>query len=135
MADELKTMKGMTDGLSAKLVARGIKNTDQYLAAASTPAGRKELAQATGADPKAILELANRADLARIKGVGGVFADLLEASGVDTVKELAGRVPANLHTKLTEVNAAKKLSSRTPKLEDVQQWVNEAKQLPKTLEY
>ena len=135
MADPLSSMKGMTDALSAKLTARGITNTDLYLAAASTPAGRKELVQATGADAKAILELANRADLARVKGIGGVFADLLEASGVDTVKELAGRVPANLHAKLTEVNAAKKLSSRTPRLEDVQQWVAEAKQLPKTLEY
>jgi hypothetical protein len=32
----------------------------------------------------------------RINGVAGQFSELLEAAGVDTVKELKHRVPANL---------------------------------------
>ena len=32
----------------------------------------------------------------RIKGIGGEYAELLEAAGVDTVRELKHRNPANL---------------------------------------
>ena len=49
-----------------------------------------------------MLELVNRADLARIKGIGEVYSNLLENAGVDTVLELSKRVPANLHAKLVE---------------------------------
>ena len=82
-----------------------------------------------------ILELANRADLARISGIAGVFSDLLEHAGVDTVKELATRNPDNLHAKLLEINAAKKLSGRAPSQGMVKDWVAQAKALPKLLEY
>jgi len=49
----------------------------------------------------------NRADLARVKGVGSEYADLLENSGVDTVPELAQRNPSNLYHKMIEVNEKK----------------------------
>jgi len=86
-------------------------------------------------EPGAILELANRADLARVRGIGGVFSDLLEHAGVDTVKDLATRNPDNLHAKLVEVNAEKKLAGRTPHQGMVKDWVTQARELPKLLEY
>ena len=86
-------------------------------------------------ESRVILELANRADLARVRGIGGVFSDLLEQAGVDTVKELATRNPDNLHAKLVEVNADKKLAGRTPHQGMVKDWVAQAKELPKLLEY
>jgi predicted flap endonuclease-1-like 5' DNA nuclease len=119
----------------AKLLQRGIRNSDQLLEAARTPEERKALAEQTGITPEAILELANRADLARIKGVGQIYADLLEQAGVDTVKELAARVPANLHATLAAVNVEKKLAGRAPTLPDVKKWVTQAKRLRKLLEY
>lgn len=39
----------------------------------------------------------------------GQFAELLEAAGVDTIKEFRHRVAANLYAKLAAVNAEKKL--------------------------
>ena len=93
------------------------------------------MAAYAGVEPRIILELANRADLARIRGVGGVFSDLLEHAGVDTVKELATRRPENLHAKMAETNAQEKLASRTPTLNAVQDWVTQAKELPKLLEH
>ena len=85
----ISKLRGMSDQLEARLQARGIRTSDQFLDLVRTPAGRKELADATGVESRMILELANRADLARVKGIGGVFSDLLEHAGVDTVKELA----------------------------------------------
>ena len=135
MALGISELKGMSPELAAKLKAQGIADSDQFLKAAATPDGRKALADQTGAAPEVILGLANRADLARITGVGQVFSDLLEQAGVDTVKELANRVPANLHAKLVEINAERKLAGRLPTTGQVKGWVTQAKKLKKWLEY
>ncbi len=135
MADAVKTIRGVTEDLEARLKEHGIANSDQLLAAGATPAQPRELAGKLGIDQKVLLELLNRADLARIKGIGGVFADLLENAGVDTVKELATRVPENLHSKLESVNAERKFAQHVPTVEQVQDWVKQAKELPKLIEY
>ena len=69
------------------------------------------------------------ADLFRIKGVAEEYADLLEAAGVDTVKELRNRVPANLHAKMLEVNNEKNLVRAMPSVSSVTDWVEQAKTL------
>jgi predicted flap endonuclease-1-like 5' DNA nuclease len=97
--------------------------------------GRRELAAKSGIDPDLILRWTNHADLFRIKGVGEEYSQLLEAAGVDTVPELAQRVPANLLAKLTEVNQKKKLVRRLPVLSQVVSWVAQAKQLPRVITY
>jgi glycine cleavage system pyridoxal-binding protein P len=66
----------------------------------------------------------------RIKGVGEEYSDLLEEAGVDSVKELRNRVPANLHQKLLETNKVKKLVRRVPSFKEVRRWVQEAKVIP-----
>lgn len=131
----VKEVKGVTEELEPKLKEQGIKDSDQLLEKAKTPAGRRELAGKLGVDPKVILELANRADLVRIKGVAGAYSNLLENAGVDTVKELSGRVPENLQVKLAQVNEEMKLANRTPTVEMVKDWVSQSKALPKMLEY
>ena len=99
-------IRGMKADLAGKFKAKGIATDEALLKAAKTPAQRKELSAAVGLDASVILEFANRADLARIVGIGEVFSDLLENTGVDTVKELSKRVPDNLLAKTTEVNPA-----------------------------
>jgi predicted flap endonuclease-1-like 5' DNA nuclease len=84
---------------------------------------------------KLILEWVNLADLFRIKGIGEEYSDLLEEAGVDTVPELAQRNPANLLQKLVEVNEEKKLVRRLPVLSQVEDWVKQAKDLPRIVEY
>ena len=135
MTISIGKLKGMSTELEAKLKERGIYNSDQLLEAARTPSGRQALAEQVGVESRAILELANRADLARVRGIGGVFSNLLEQAGVDTVKELATRRPDNLHAKLLEINAQKRLAGRAPTLDMVKDWVAQAKELPKLLEY
>ena len=135
MAISIGKLRGMSAELAAKLKEQGISNSDQLLEAARTPAGRKALAEHAGVESRVILGLANRADLARVWGIAGVFSDLLEHVGVDTVKELATRNPDNLQAKLLEINAEKKLAGRTPHQGMVKDWVAQAKDLPKLLEY
>lgn len=132
---KLSEIEGIGSSYEAQLKAQGITSIESYLEACGTAKSRANLADKTGISEKLILKWANRADLDRVKGIGGEYADLLEASGVDTVPELAQRKPENLLAKLTEVNEAKKLVRKLPALSQVEAWVEEAKQLPRALEY
>lgn len=105
------------------------------LSRGKTPMERAALARDLGVDPQKILTYLNLADLQRINGVGVVYAYLLEESGVDTVKELATRNPANLTAKMAEVNAVKGITKRVPPQGEVENWVAEAKTMPPALEY
>ncbi|MEA3412157.1 MAG: DUF4332 domain-containing protein [Pseudomonadota bacterium] len=135
MAIPVSKLKGMNGSIEKSLKEQGIGNSEQFLEAAKGPGERKALAASTGAAERDLLELANRADLSRVKGVAGVFSDLLEKAGVDTVKELAARRPDNLHAKIVEVNNSEKLAGRAPTASEVEDWVSQAKALPKTLTY
>ena len=135
MAIAIRELSGMTNELADKLKARGVSNSDQLLEMSKTPKQRKELATQAEVKIRDILELANRADLSRIKGIGGVYSDLLEKVGVDTVKELATRRPDNLHAKIEKVNGDENIVKQTPSPSLVESWVSQAKSLPKMLEY
>ncbi len=135
MTTAVKELKGATEAIVAKLKELGITNNEQLVAAAAAPVQRKELAASCGCEPRAILELTNRADLARIKGISGVYSDLLEKAGVDTVKELATRRPDNLHAKILETNAKDQVTKQPPSAAMVESWVQQAKDLPKTISY
>ena len=90
----LHQIRGIQVNTAERLAAEGVKTSEALLEAGKTVASRKELAAKVGADPKEILELVNRADLARIRGIGEVYSNLLENAGVDTVAELGKRVGA-----------------------------------------
>ena len=125
----LTQIEGIGPAFAAKLDEAGMKTTDDLLAEGATSAGRAGIAEKTGIAGALILEWVNHADLFRIKGVGSEYADLLEAAGVDTVPELAHRVPANLRTKLSEVNEQRHLVRALPSESEVAGWIEQAKGL------
>ena len=133
MSKKLSDIEGIGASYAEKLTATGINNQETLLNHGSTAKGRKELAEKAGVSEKRLLEWCNRADLARIKGVGEEYADLLEHAGVDTVPELAQRNTANLHEKIQEVNEQKNLVRQTPPLSKIEDWVQQAKVLPRVL--
>lgn len=132
---KIQAIEGIGEVMGQKLSAAGITTTEALLEACATAKGRKELADKTGLDAGKLLGWANRADLFRIKGIGTQYSDLLEAAGVDTVPELAQRNAENLHAKMAEVNGEKKLVRQLPTLRLVQDWVSQAKALPRVIGY
>lgn len=135
MAYKIIDIEGVGEAYAEKLVAAGVTTTDALLEKCAAPAGRKALAEETGISDKLILKWTNHADLIRLHGVGPQFAELLEAAGVDTVKELKHRVAANLQAKMEEVNAQKNLVNRVPSEKELQKMIDEAKELPAVMEY
>ncbi|MGD1995438.1 MAG: DUF4332 domain-containing protein [Anaerolineae bacterium] len=132
---KLEAIEGIGPKYAEKLRAVDIRSTEALLRAGATPEGRRRLEEKTGIGRHYILEWINRADLMRIRGVGEEYSDLLEAAGVDTVAELAQRNPANLHTRMMEVNKQKRLVRRPPNRDMVVAWVKQAKTLPRVVTY
>ena len=135
MAYKIVDIEGVGEVYAEKLIAAGINTVNDLLDKCAAPAGRKALAEATGITEKLILKWTNHADLFRINGVGPQFAELLEAAGVDTVKELRHRVAANLVAKMEEVNEAKHLVRRVPAEIEVQKMIDQAKELDPRMTY
>lgn len=135
MAQKIEEIEGIGPVYGEKLSSNGIKTVEDLLEAGATRTGRSKLAEATGISEKFILTWVNMADLFRIKGIGPQFAELLEAAGVDTVKELRNRNAQNLHAKLVEVQAEKKITRAVPGLSQVEDFIEQAKALPPKVTY
>lgn len=135
MSYKIIDVQGIGDVYAAKLVEAGINTVEELLEVAKKPAGRAELAEKTGISPKLVLTWANHADLMRINGVGPQFSELLEAVGVDTVKEFRHRVAENLAAKMVEVNEAKHLVGRVPTAAEIQKMIDQAKEMEPMMEY
>ncbi len=132
MSDLISKLKGLDAGLQAKLEAEGMRTTEQLLEHTQTSKQRTELAQKLGSTPVILKELANRADLMRLKGVGGDLSNLLEEAGVNSCKELQHRTPERLQQSLAELHTSKHIGHHTPTLAQVTEWISEAKSLAQT---
>lgn len=127
-------LRGMDIPTRNKLKRQGITYAEQLLTAAGSQEARRELAARSGIDEATLLRLVRRSDMARIKGIGAIFADMLEIVGVHQVSDLRTRDPADLRAALAELNAAERLARRAPTPEEVGDWVHQAQTLPILLE-
>lgn len=135
MSYKIENVEGIGPAYREKLAAAGVTKTNHLLAKGAAPAGRKELAAKTGLKEEQILKWVNLADLMRVRGVAEEYSELLEAAGVDTVKELKTRRADTLTAKMAEVNAATKKVRRAPTLAEVTKWIEFAKTLDAVVTY
>ena len=135
MAYKIIDIQGIGPVYAEKLVAAGIETVDQLLEKGKDAKGRKALEEVTGIRHDLILTWVNHADLFRVKGIGPQFSELLEAAGVDTVKELARRNAENLEKTMLEVNEKEHRTKRVPTAGELQKMIDQAKELPGVVTY
>jgi len=135
MAKKITDIEGIGPSFQEKLSSANIRTVGGLLEAGATKAGRKKISADSGIDESKILDWVNMADLFRINGVASQFAELLKASGVDTVKELRNRNADNLYAKMVEVQAEKKITRVVPALSRVTDFVEQAKKLDPVVTY
>jgi len=135
MSHPIADIAGIEPDMIVVLKSHGIRTTAKLLEAAKNPRGRKVLSQKTGIAEKTLLCWANMADRMRIKGVGEDYAFLLQAAGVDTVKELKYRNPARLAKAMAEANAKRKLVGVLPSDRAILRWIDHARKLPLKITY
>lgn len=131
----IEDIEGIGPAYAEKLSKAEITKTGDLLEKCATPKGRKEVAEQTGISESVVLKWTNMADLMRISGVAEEYSELLEAAGVDTVKELKHRNADNLAAKMAEVNEQKNLTRKVPSVKQVEKWVEQAKELEPILSY
>lgn len=131
----IDAIEGIGHRNATKLRKARVRTTEALLKTASTRTGRRRLASRTNLPEKSILQWVNRADLMRVKGVGSEYSDLLEAAGVDTIKELRRRNPANLLDTMVEINQRRRLVRRLPTESMVSGWVDAAKDIEPLVAY
>jgi predicted flap endonuclease-1-like 5' DNA nuclease len=129
MGYKIDQIEGIGPVSAEKLSTAGIESTDDLLKLCCDSKGRKATAEKTGVGERQRLKWTNMADFKRISGVGGEYSELLEAAGVDTVKELRNRRAGNLAAKMAEVNLQKKLTRNVPSEKQMAKWVEQAKSL------
>jgi predicted flap endonuclease-1-like 5' DNA nuclease len=129
MSIKIQEIEGIGPAYADKLAVADIDTTDELLKLCCDAKGRKATAEKTGVSESQLLKWANMADLMRISGIGSEFSELLEAAGVDTVKELRNRNAGNLAAKMAEVNEQKKLTRTVPSEKTVAGWVDQAKSM------
>ena len=128
-------IEGIGPANAKKLRDVGVRSIAGLLKQGGTAKGRQALADAAGIEPSKLLEWVNQADLFRIRGIGSEYADLLEAAGVDTIPELRQRNAASLYKTLVKTNAEKHVVRKLPTVGQVEMWVQQAKSLPRAIEY
>ena len=131
----ISKIEGIGPAYAEKLAAAGIKKVGDLLKHGATRYSRQRIAEDTGISASQILDWVNRADLMRIPGVGKEYSDLLEAAGVDTVRELANRRADNLFQKMANANKAIRRVRRLPSQGEVTAWIERAQQLPAVISY
>jgi len=131
----IEAIEGIGVSYGKTLREAGIQTTKQLLERCYDRKGRRAVANSTGLSEKLILGWTNKADLMRISGIGPQFSELLEAAGVDTIKELRTRNAENLADTMREVNGQKHLTRRTPPADSVRTWIEDAKVLKPLMTY
>ena len=135
MSYKIIEIEGIGAKYAERLQAAAIYSTNDLLKACGSKKGRDEAAEKTGVSASLLLKWTNMADLMRVSGIGEEYSELLEAAGVDTVKELATRNAENLAAKMKEINEAKNLTRTLPGVTQVQKWVDQAKIMDPAISY
>jgi predicted flap endonuclease-1-like 5' DNA nuclease len=130
MSLHVSKLRGISNQVRNQLKRHGVTYTHQLLEAAGRRQRRRELAARSGIEEATLLRLTCRADLARIKGVGAIFADMLELTGVDRVSSLARHDPGRLYEILHDLNATERFARRAPTQDEVADWIAQARALP-----
>ena len=136
MGKRIREIDGIAPNYATqKLENIGIRTVQNLLDKGGTRNGRKEMAQKTDISETLISEWVNMADLFRIEEVGDEHSNLLKEAGADTIEELSKRTLEDLHAKLKEEKEKLAHFRQLPSLETVRKWIEQAKKLPRVIEY
>lgn len=129
MTYKLEQIEGIGPHFAERLLAAGVHNTDELLERCATDEGMRKLASNAAVSVMQLTAWNHQADLMRVSGIGSEFGQLLEVSGVESVKQLAQREPENVVNLLHRVNSDRKLTRAVPSIKTVSKWITRAKEL------
>ena len=121
---KIEDVQGVGPVYANKLDLANISTTKDLLQKCCSVTGREKVAAITGVGENQLLRWTHKADLMRVFGIGPQYSELLENSGVGTLKELRTSDAANMAAKMAEVNHFRRLCDRSPAQKIVQEWID-----------
>lgn len=129
MTYKLEQIEGIGPFFAERLVHAGVNNSDELLTRCSTDDGKRRLADSCAISVGQLTTWMHQADLMRVSGIGSEFGQLLEVSGVESVKQLSERDPESIAHLMHRVNNERKLTRAVPSTKTVAKWVSRAKEM------
>ncbi len=117
---------GIDHKQATKLRKAGVRTSKRLIEEAATRRGRTQLSKSTGLSSKDLQTWVHHADLLRVRGIGGEYAELLVAAGVDTLRDLRRRNPTALLAKIIGLNGSHRVVDRLPTEGMVEGWIESA---------
>ena len=131
----LKEIEGIKSEHLGILGMIEISNAAQLINAGKTHNFRLALSGETGIPYDVIVELVKLADLCRISDIKGMRVRLLFDTGFDTLEKIAAQDPVEMREQIIKINQRERIAARHPTLTETKFWVEQAKELPKLVEY
>lgn len=124
---------GIDHKQATKLRKAGVRTSKRLIEEAATRRGRTQLSKSTGLSSKDLQTWVHHADLLRVRGIGGEYAELLVAAGVDTLRDLRRRNPTALLAKIIGLNGSHRVVDRLPTEGMVEGWIESAGRLDSSI--
>lgn len=127
---EIEEIEGIGKGFGARLRNIGINQTLDLLSKGHSIVGCNEIADKTQVETFVVKKWVTQADLLRLPGIRGKFAELLQASHIESVEALAKENATSLTQKMREINDRGHRSPLVPSAEMVSDWISSAQKTP-----
>ena len=135
MGYDIREIEGIGPTYAERLDEVGIADTDDLFAKGWMSSDRKRVANKTGISTRLLLRWVNQANLMRVNGIGGEYANLLYRVGIPTLLRLAEEEAMAIKKAFDAYLEIKpNVVRRTPPLDEVAGWVNQAKGLVEQLD-
>ena len=125
----IEKIEGIGAGFGKRLKADGITTTEALLDLCRTDEGVAKVCQCVELDENTVRNWGTMADLMRINGLGGQWAELMWRAGVSNVQDLAQREIVSLRAKMREINDVEHRVAELPGEKRVTKFIAEAGQL------
>jgi len=126
----IEEIEGIGPTYGNRLRAIEIETTEHLLEQCRESSQQTEAAKHVKVEPFVVGKWVSMSDLMRIPGIRGQYAELLEASGIASVGEMARQEGAVLAAKMARINAEEHRTQSVPDTETVRGWIEGAKELP-----
>lgn len=125
----VEQIEGVGKIYAKKLRSIGVRQTHDLLDLCRDAEGRDRLAKYLKVSSKEVSRWTSMADLMRVSGIGGQFAELLEAANVSTIEDLMNQKGDQLAQRLNEINNKKNMARNVPDSSRVGEWVKQASKM------
>lgn len=123
----VEQVEGIGKTYAKKLRSIGVRQTHDLLDLCRDTEGRDRLAKYLKVHTNEVKRWTSMSDLMRVGGIGGQFAELLEAADVTSIEDLMQQKGDSLSKRMAEINSKTPKTRQVPDGSRVSEWVKQAK--------